>query len=263
MFFPGQPKLPITSEQRTWVDHSYRRLASILGADRMLNAVVVLPTSEYFPDPYDGSVTALQNIFCRVATAMNVDPIDVDVTLFSSEFEMTRGLVPFFSGSDSGAGGLYFHDVTRRPHIAVNEAKMKNPTVLVAVLAHEIGHIILLRPGLVGRDEKDMEPLNDLLMVFLGMGVFTANSAFQFQQFTSYQLQGWSTNRLGYLSEELLGYALARFAFERGEMKPSWAKHLSTNVAAYFKRSANWLTSNCEPRLFPGSDNSPIVLQQE
>ena len=47
--------------------------------------------------------------------------------------------------------------------------------------------------------------------------------------------------RLGYLPEEIYGYALARFAHERGERDPKWAKHLSTNVRTYFKKSAAWL----------------------
>jgi hypothetical protein len=61
--------------------------------------------------------------------------------------------------------------------------------------------------------------------------------------------QGWSTRRLGYLSEEQLGYGLARFAYERDESKPSWAKFLTANVASSFKRSASWLADNQEPRL--------------
>jgi hypothetical protein len=107
--------------------------------------------------------------------------------------------------------------------------------------AHELGHVILLRPGLVGRDEPDMEPLNDLLTVFHGFGVFNANSVFQFQQYTSYDRQGWSTRRLGYLSEQQFGYALARFATERGERSPAWAKYLNTNVGSYWKRSMGWI----------------------
>lgn len=250
MIFGRTPKLPITGEQKDWIDRSFLRLASILGVHRMFDAVVILPTPEHFPDPYDGSEAALQDLFGRVATAMQVNPADIDVTLFSSGYEITRELVPFFSGLGSGAGGVYFHDVTQRPHISVNEAQLKDPTSLVAILAHEIGHVILIRPGLVQREEADMEPLNDLLMVFLGLGVFTSNAAFQFRQFADNQRQGWSTNRLGYLSEEFLGYALARFAFERGEVKPAWAAYLSTNVATYFKRSLTWLAATGEGRLF-------------
>jgi hypothetical protein len=89
-----------------------------------------------------------------------------------------------------------------------------------------------------------MEPLTDLLTVFLGLGVFTANSAFCFEQFTGVSSQGWSTHRQGYLSEEMFGYALARFAIERGERKPRWADHLSTNIASYFNRAEAWIAAN-------------------
>lgn len=181
---------------------------------------------------------------------MQVNPDDIDVTIFGLEHDVTRGLVPFFSGSNSGAGGFYFHDPTSRPHISVNEAELQDPMALVAVLAHELGHIILLRPGLVDHDEPDMEPLNDLLTVFLGFGIFTANAAFRFEQHTNNESQGWSIRRLGYLSEELFGYALARFAFERGEARPKWASFLATIVASYMKRSITWLEANDQRRLF-------------
>jgi hypothetical protein len=249
MFGLTKPKLPVTPEQRQWVDDSFLRLASILGADRMLEANVILPTAQYFPDRYDSSETSLQHLFARVADAMQVDPASIDVTLFTSVDELSGDLLPFNSGSSSGAGGLYFHNPEVRPHISIQESKLKDPMSLVAVLAHELGHIILLRPGLVQRDEPDMEPLNDLLTVFLGLGIFTANSAFQFKQFTNNEKQGWSTQRLGYLSEELFGYALARFAFVRREGKPSWASHLASNIAPYQKRSLAWLTANEKTRL--------------
>jgi hypothetical protein len=126
---------------------------------------------------------------------------------------------------------------------------MKDPMTLVAVIAHELGHIILLRPGLVDRAEPDMEPLTDLLTVFLGFGIFTANAAFRFEQHQDGRSQGWSARRQGYLSEEEFGYALARFAYERGEMKPAWVSFLSTNVKTFTKRSIAWLAANREPQV--------------
>jgi hypothetical protein len=251
MFGISKPRLPISPEKQQWVDGSFLRLAALLGPERLLQATVVLPTPDHFPDPYDHSEVALQRIFARVATRMQVNPSEVDVTLFASADDLTRGLVPFSSGPTSGAAGLYHHDPTAKPHISINEKQLKDPMALVAVLAHELGHIILLRPGLVPRDDPDMEPMNDLLTVFLGFGIFTANAAFRFKQYTTNRSQGWSAGRLGYLSEEQYGYALARFAFERGEAKPAWRKFLSTNVSAYWKRSAAWLADRNEPRLFP------------
>ena len=57
--------------------------------------------------------------------------------------------------------------------------------------------------------------------------------------------------RLGYLPEEVYGYALAKFAMERCEDKPAWAKYLPTNVRAYFKRSSAWLAKNVPQTISP------------
>lgn len=245
-----QPKLPINSEERSWIDQTFVHLADILGAQRLLHSRVMLPTPEHFPDAYDGSEAALQLMFKRVAPAMLVDPSAVDVTIFREDHRMTREMVPFSSWSDSGASGLYYHERSLRAEISINEQEFKDPEALVAVLAHELGHVVLLRPGLVDPNKPDMEPMNDLLTVFLGLGVFTANAAFRFHQHTNYQSQGWSTRRLGYLSEEMFGYALARFAFERDDPESVWAKYLKTNVASYMKRSCRWFVSNRESKLF-------------
>ena len=59
--------------------------------------------------------------------------------------------------------------------------------------------------------EKNWEYATDLLAVFTGFGLFLANSAIDFQQFTGYNNQGWSTRKLGYLSEFELVYCLAVF----------------------------------------------------
>jgi hypothetical protein len=250
MFGLFKAKLPNSAEDQEWVDCSFLRLAEMLGAERLLGAAVVLPTAEHFPDAYDRSEEGLDRIFTRVAGAMQVDASEVEVSLFASERTTLKSLMPFYSGKTSGAAGFYYHDPASRTQISIEEAQLKDPMSLVATLAHELGHMILLRPGLVDRDEPDMEPLNDLLTVFLGFGIFTANAAFRFEQHADNTSQGWSTNRQGYLSEEMFGYALARFALERGEMKPSWARYLSTNVSAYFKRSAAWLAARQAGRLF-------------
>ena len=46
------PKLPVSDEDRTWVDDGFRRLEKLVGRQRMLEAKVVLPSAEDFPDPY-------------------------------------------------------------------------------------------------------------------------------------------------------------------------------------------------------------------
>jgi hypothetical protein len=58
---------------------------------------------------------------------------------------------------------------------------------------------------------------------------------------------------MGYLPEEVFGYAPARFTVERGEDKPEWLRHLSTNVRAYFKRSRAWLAKEHAANSQPNS----------
>ena len=118
---------------------------------------------------------------------------------------------------------------------------------MVATLAHELGHVILLDGEHLRRDAPDMEPMTDLVTVYLGLGVFTANAARRFQQYQEDNRQGWSMERLGYLSEPVYAYALARFAKDRGEDSPAWAAHLATNLKTWFRQSANWLKKDSRP----------------
>jgi hypothetical protein len=127
--------------------------------------------------------------------------------------------------------------------VAVRSTMLKDPMSLVATVAHELGHVILLGGKLVHPEIADHEPLTDLLTVFLGLGIFAANSAARFKQFQDHRQFGWSTNRLGYLPERVFGYALAKFAVERRD-KAAWSKHLAPIVKSDFKNSLSWLEKN-------------------
>jgi hypothetical protein len=240
-----RPKLPINEEDRQWVNHGFDRLSLALGRSRMLDAEVILPTAEHFPDYYDGTEETLEALFGRLCGYMRVDRASIELEVLPDETAELRELLPFWRSNSERCAGLFIHpENSSRMVIAVHGAKLKDPLVLVATLAHELSHAVLLGGKLVNRNEADMEPLTDLLTVFLGFGVFTANTAARFQQHQRGRRQGWSMQRLGYLPEEVYGYALAKFAQERGEKSPPWIKHLTTNVRAYYKRSWAWLLSN-------------------
>jgi hypothetical protein len=251
--FGFSPKLPVSDEDQRWVDEGFRRLEKLLGRHRMLDAEVVLPAAEYFPDPYDKTPEAAEKLFRRVCAYMRVDHNRIELEIFSDETEELGNLLPAWRGKSGGPAGLYVHDHATdgegegndtRMVVAIRATQLKDPLSLVATVAHELGHVILLGGRLLDFKTQEHEPLTDLLTVFLGLGIFTANSAGRFTQFQEDRRQGWSMHRLGYLPEEVYGYALARFARERGEDKPVWIKHLSTNVRVYFRRSRDWLAKN-------------------
>ena len=130
MFGLTKPKLPVSDEQKEFIDRSFLRLASLLGAYRLLEAAVILPTAEHFPDPYDRSEESLQKMFRRVAALMRVDADEIDVELFFSDTDIIKNITPFYSGPTSGAAGLYHHNTEERAHISINEEQLKDPGAL-------------------------------------------------------------------------------------------------------------------------------------
>ena len=246
-------RLPVDEKKKVWIDNSFHRLEMILGRDRKLQAEVVQPVDKHFPDTYAKNEQGLQTLLNRVCSFMQVDPASVELALIPDNVERMREHFPRWTekSSESDPAGLYIHgDFEKHPVVAIRESLATDPMKAVAVIAHELAHVILLGGGLVDREERDMEPLTDLATVYLGLGVFTANAAFHYERHSSSQTQGWSVSKTGYLSEEQFGYALAKFAFERGEHKPEWAKHLASNIRTHFNSAAKWLAQNsaAQPR---------------
>jgi len=254
--FGFRPKLPVVDQDRQWVDDGFTRLEKILGRDRMLRATVILPTPEYFPDPYDKTPETAEMLFQRVCAYMEVERRSIDFEIFPDETEELQKILPYWRGKSGGCAGLYTHDgpskdesSKRRMLVAVRSTQLKDPLSLVATLAHELGHVILLGGRLMEPQTPDHEPMTDLLTVFLGLGIFTANTAARFLQYQDENRQGWSMQRLGYLPEEVYGYALAKFAAARGEGRPKWVRHLSTNVRAYYKSSRAYVGKHGPPMM--------------
>ena len=249
-------KLPVSDEERVWVDDGFKQLEKLLGRRRMIDAKVIEPTAEHFPDPYSKTLEALEQLFSRVCGYMGVNRATIRLEVFPDETEELRQMLPSWSGDgQKGAAGLYLHahqqssaadadDPDDGMVVAIRNSMMNDPMSLIATVVHELGHVILLGGGLMTADTDDQEPMTDLLTVFLGLGIFTANSAARFKQFQNDRKIGWSMKRLGYLPEPVFGYALARFANERGEHKPVWVRHLSPNIKSDFKNSKRWLDEN-------------------
>jgi hypothetical protein len=239
--FGFRPKLPVTEEERSWVDKGFSRLKSMLGAKRILGCTVIEPTDRFFPDPWDGSEAGLEGIFSRVCGYMHVERSSVDLEIIPDSSELMEALPEYHLRSNHPAGLHFGQSEDEKPLIGIRQSLLKDPATAVATVAHELGHVILLDGGHLSRDVEEMEPMTDLVTVYLGLGIFTANACCRFTKFRDERREGWSFSRHGYLPEEVYGYALAVFAKERGENTPSWASHLSTNVRTYFRKSAAWL----------------------
>jgi hypothetical protein len=249
------PRCPVEDRERAWVEESLGWIRGQFG-DGPLSAPVILPTGEYFPPPYSGSDEDVRAAAGKVAGYMGVAR-EVDVE-FSADLDHVRDLqrlIPGGTAQFSGAAGVY----TRKGHrqvLTIDRANAGTPARLLAVIAHELGHVRLLGEGRIPADRKDQEPLTDLLTVYLGMGIFTANAAFDFSRLPGYQgyqrVGGWQAQRLGYLTEQMFGYGLACYAVRRGERQPPWAKYLDTNPRVYLKQGLRYLSRAAPGGLLPG-----------
>ena len=176
---------------------------------------------------------------------MRVDPDRFKLFLYTDASEVPLGL-PGHTRS-SGSAGLYVAEAgtdsrgNPRAAIGVAATQMNDPISLVATLAHEVGHEILLGQGRVSPEQSDHEPLTDLLTVFLGMGIFTANATIRDRGWSDGRMHGWETKRLGYLDQRMFGYALARFAWTRQETKPPWMRHVRPDVRLPMKKGIRFL----------------------
>lgn len=249
-FGGGIPKLPLKEDEKAWIEKSFHWLLDEFGVECFLKHRLVLPEPSYFPDKYQGREEDVIDLVGRICGYMDVNPASVEVGFFQGRAKTDESLRAG-SREYSGAAGLYLgksSDETRKK-IAINVSEFKRPTNLVATIAHELGHVILLGGGKLSRDDKSHEYLTDLITVFFGLGIFTANSAFQFSQWQNHSHQGWSASRQGYLSEELFAYSLALYAWMRGETNPKWASHLAMNVGHHFKRCLKYLNNGGQTSL--------------
>jgi Zn-dependent peptidase ImmA (M78 family) len=245
-FGGGVLEPPLNEEQKVWIERSFQWLLGEFGGDCFLKHQTITPESSFFPDHYKGTEECVDKLVERVCFYMDVDPCLVEVEYFVDRDDIAEKHRTGNTDEYSGAAGLYFSKTSQedRKKIAINVSQFKNPTGLVATIAHELGHVILLGGGKISREEKTHEYLTDLITVFFGLGIFTANSAFQFSQWQDHSHHGWSVSRSGYLSEEMFAYSLAAYAWMRGETKPQWSKYLAMNVRHYFNKSLKYL-ANC------------------
>lgn len=232
-----RPTCPVGELERLWVEEMLSWCAAQFGP-RTLRTPVVLPTSEWFPDPYSGTEPQVRALVDSVGEFMGVHGDRLVVEVNSGRDPLPEGM-SFLEGTANGEAGHYRLEHGRAV-VSLDMGRLRSQLSLVAAIAHELAHERLLGERRIDRDRRDGEQLTDLVTVYLGLGVFNANAALQFSQ----NQRGWRSQRLGYLSQPMFGYALACWTLMRGDPKPVWARHLDTNPRVYMKQGLRYLRSN-------------------
>lgn len=230
-------KCPVDPEAKEWLETSFNWLIDEMSAETLLENEVVLPTEKYFPDHFSGKPGDICRLFERVCRFMDVDSTEIGLEFYSRALENQ----PRPPGRDAGHPPAAYQKRKGKLQLWLEITPNPQPHFLVATIAHELGHVILHGEKRLDPKRTDHESMTDLLTVFYGMGILTANSAVALANARNSQYEGGAVLRRGYMTEEMYGYALALFTYARGENKPKWMSYLGVNVRHYLKQGLKYL----------------------
>ncbi|HVW00819.1 MAG TPA: hypothetical protein VHB77_10775 [Planctomycetaceae bacterium] len=202
---------------------------------------IVLPTEQFFPDPYDGSEESVRAMLDRVCGYMDVVPELVDMELVSrASVSNSLGLVND-AGQALGVEVGNYQERYGRFLIRIDSSQVGNSFELVGTMAHELAHLRLLGEGRIMSEIYDNELLTDLTTVVFGLGIFRASGTQHWRSnFNSYW-PGTTIKKPEYMTGPMYGYALAHLAWFRGEEKPAWGKHLHLNARPDLRHGIKYL----------------------
>ncbi|MEP2280854.1 hypothetical protein [Maribacter sp.] len=240
MFWNKKRKLPITDEDKVWVDKDLNWLRTEFGEEHFMEIRTVTPTKDFYERTFDRTEKDAEFILERTMELMNVRDVKIDLDFFSdSPIEMTDGTVlsspADINGSWNSAAGT-FEQSNEGTKISIETQQLRNPISLIATISHELAHQILLGEN---RIEENDEYLTDLTAIAYGFGIFIGNSRFQF----SASGLGWQSGGQGYLPEQIIAYTMAWLSNVRNE-KTDYSQFLDKSMKKYFDQSMVWFNGN-------------------
>jgi hypothetical protein len=242
MFWNKTNKLPVTAEDKEWVEEAILHLKKIFSPDYFLQIDTILPTKKHYDYDFKGTEEDAKFVLEQTKIYMDVDYENIKLDFFShSPVEMADGTIlttpsDNINGSWKSAAGTYEYD-GNNVIISIEKSQLKDPQALIATIAHELCHEILLGEGHL---EENDEYLTDLLAVIYGFGIFLGNTKFTFNTFRTAHGSGWQSSGTGYLPEQVIAYAMAWLCAYRKE-EPVWKDMLNASMLKYFNQSFEYI----------------------
>lgn len=228
-WFRSLPNCPIETDLQQWIEKRWQWILQQFGESKISQRPVVLPNFQFFPEPFQTGED-IQRLFDRLTLYMELNPIEIQLSFYEVN-------PPFIDGAVYTGTAMYYEESKGRYMIGMEKGNLSDPLQFAATAAHQLAYVHLFGHRRITSREKDFAWLNELLTVYFGLGILTANAVIQEDYWTNGQLTGWTIGRVGYMTMPMYGYALAMYARARHEPKPAWAKLLRPDVRVPFRKT--------------------------
>lgn len=195
-------KPPVSEDEFQWLVACFAWLHRNLGEQGFIPLLARPDTPELL------ACETAQDLFDAIRRLAGIDHWHCRLEAGEERREVNHDTLGEFS--ESFALGTFSVE-GNEPVIRYDPNLRNSPDALTATLAHELAHLMIANLGDPPGGEELHEHATDCAAVYLGFGVFLANSARSFEQFQDAGMHGWRSSTSGYLSEGALVTTTALF----------------------------------------------------
>jgi len=207
------------------------------GLDALRARRLVLPTREHFPHRVEYSHASAVALFEQVKRHAGMADWACELAPHQSAPDTKVSSVAFVQGAPQSPAGTFRTRQDGSVLVTYDPQQLADPMSMVATLAHELAHYrtaVFPEPPPGGWEV--WEPATDLAAVFLGFGVFLANTRFRFNHFNDGRRSGWQWRHQGYLSEPEVLHMQALVSLAMGVPASTTLGPLKPALRGIFKR---------------------------
>ncbi|MBN2737153.1 MAG: hypothetical protein JXR70_09250 [Spirochaetales bacterium] len=235
-------KCPLEYYHKEWAVEAGKLIFNLFNKMYLYNKPIILPDRSFFDWDYQADEEDADIIFEKICKIMDINSSNIKLMFYDGKPEKSfLENIPHHSQNEDGFAGLYHDSYSFYKQIDIEISLFKEPLSLVSTLAHELSHFKLLGEKRISNNDEE---LTDLLPVFFGLGIFSANSVIVYKKFQSLSTHGWSLSKKGYLSEPMFGFVLALWALYKNDDVDFIKKFLNPNVKSIFIKTIKYVTQN-------------------
>jgi hypothetical protein len=239
-------KATVDADTAAWIIECWQWLDETIPPDEdKPQPELILPSRKRFPETDKQGHERAVHYFDLVRSHCGMSNWHCE--LVAQEERPEIGSSAVFGGSVPGGAAPLgtFQASGNAAIITYDPAMLGDPIQLIATLAHELSHYLMLgRSAEPPGGAELLECATDLTTVYLGFGLFGANTAFNFRQHTDFDRQGWSFSRAGYLGEPEWCFANAVFMELLGVEEAEYADYAKASVFTQINKNRAYLKAN-------------------